>query len=102
MLTWGIEGMVIGGIDIGVMEIGVIDIGVNVIDGMDMGVIEIGVYVSIGSVGTAPPENSLQLKSTQQPWTPLRITQWRPESQYSPLLQHSASLGAQWKDPQHL
>ena len=71
MLIGGIEGMVIWGIDTGVMEIGVIDIGVNVMDGMDGSVTEIGVYVSVGSVGTAPSDpNSVQSKSTQQPSTP--------------------------------
>ena len=83
MLIGEIEGTVIGAndigvmeigvIDIGVMEIGVIDIGVNVIDGTEGSVTEIGVYVS--------DPNSVQLKSTQQPWTPLRITQLRPALQ---------------------
>ena len=73
MLIGEIEGTVIWGIDTGVMEIGVIDIGVNVIDGMEGSVTEIGVYVS--------DPNSVQLKSTQQPWTPLRITQLRPALQ---------------------
>ena len=95
MVMGEIEGMDILGIDTGVMEIGVIDIGVNVIDGMEGSVIEIGVYVSVGSVGTAPPDpSSVQPKSTQQPSTPLTITQWRPGSQYLPFLQHCAPLGA--------
>ena len=89
------DGKVILGIDICVMEIGV-----NVTDGMDIGVMEIGRIVLDGSVG--PVSNSLQLKSLQQPWTPLRMTQWRPATQYLPLLQHSAPTGAQFEAPQHL
>lgn len=83
-VNWGIEtgGTEIGVIDIGVNEIGVIDIGVNVIDGMEGSVTEIGVYVKDGIVGTGPSEsNAVQLKSTQQPWTPLMMTQLRPRAQ---------------------
>ena len=69
----------------------------------EMGVIEIGVNVKDGSVGAAPPDpNSVQLRSSQQPWTPLRITQWRPGSQNLPSLQHSPPMGAQLEVPQHL
>ncbi len=73
--------------------IGVTDIGVN----------DIGVIVKLVSADTAPPEpNSVQLRSLQQPGTPLRITQWRPAWQDPPSLQHSPPSGAQLKAPQHL
>ena len=96
-----IEGINIVGIDTAVMEIGIIDIGVNVIDGMEGSVIEICVYVSVGSVGTAPSDpSSVQPKSTQQLSTPLTITQWRPGSQYLPLLQQVWPLTAQYRPSQ--
>ena len=74
----------------------------NEIGVIDIGVIEIGVNVKDGTVGAAPPDpNSVQLRSSQQPWTPLRITQWRPTSHDLPSLQHSPPTGAQLKVPQH-
>lgn len=71
------------GMDMGLIEIGVIDIGVNVNDGIDMGVIE-----------NVSGPSAVQLKSTQQPLTPLTITQLRPRTQKLPSLQHCASSGA--------
>ena len=91
------------GIDIGVMEIGVIDIGVNVNGGMDMGVMEIGVIdigvnvidgMDMGVIVNVSDPNAVQLKSTQQPSTPLILTQLRPRTQKLPSLQHCASSGA--------
>ncbi len=59
----------------GVKESGVMEIGVNVTEGTDIGVTETDVSLPESD------ENSVQLKSLQQPWTPSRITQWRPASQ---------------------
>ena len=45
-------------------------------EGKDRGVTEMGVYVKSGTDGrdTKP----VHLKSSQQPFSPCRITQWRP------------------------
>ena len=62
-------GRVSRGIDNGGMEVGVID-------GVEGSVSERGVYEKVGTVGTLE-SNAVQLKSTQQPWTPLMTTQLR-------------------------
>ena len=91
----GIERSVMGVMDIGVKDIGVKDIGVKDIGVKDIGVRDIGVkdigvnekgvididgIDGIDIVGTGGPEsNEEQSRLAQQPCTPSKITQWRPQ-----------------------
>ena len=72
--------MDIGVKDIGVKDIGVKDIGVKDIGVKDIGVNEKGVIDGIDIVGIAGPEsNEEQSRLAQQPCTPSKTTQWRPQ-----------------------
>ena len=85
MVGMVIDGKVIVGIergvmDIGVKDIGVKDIGVKDIGVKDIGVNEKGVIDGIDIVGIAGPEsNEEQSRLAQQPCTPSKTTQWRPQ-----------------------
>ena len=98
-------------------EMGVMEIGVKeeiVVDREETGVYNVGVMegVVIGGVmveeGFAPPPatppdpKDVQLRSSQQPFTPSRTTQWRPGSQLPPSEQHSPPCGAQVEAPQQV
>lgn len=76
----GIVRSVMGVMDIGVKDIGVKDIGVKDIGVKDIGVKDIGVKDGIVILGTGDPEsNEVQSRLAQQPCTPSKSTQWRPQ-----------------------